>query len=122
MSNKKQTRYFITFVIFGMIFFFIVFKLYWDDRGKMIEEYVPVTSQTSLSGRVIKRMVNRGIWFIVDDGNKYRNESAFRSKDGDEYDWELKAGDSIYKRANNDTLVIVRDGISTVYIKRPGDW
>jgi len=122
MSSKKQIRFFITYVIFVIISFMILFKLLSNYQGRITQEYVPITSQTSLSGSVIKKMENRGIQFVFNDGEKYRSKSIFQSKDGDEYDLELKVGDSIFKKANNDTLVVVRDGISTVYIKRPGDW
>ncbi len=122
MSGKKQTRFFIAYVIFVIISFIILFKLHWDYQGRTSQGYIPITSQTGMGGRILKLNYNRGLGIVLNDGNRYFVKSEFLSRDDDRYPSKLKVGDSIFKKANNDTLVVVRDGISTVYIKRPGDW
>jgi hypothetical protein len=101
------------FIIVGGWIFMIKHQDY------LIQNYPTIEKFTEIRGRVSKVNLNRGI-FCIDfaDGRRSKDMEKIYNEKKQSIAFFLKEYDSIYKKANNDTIIVKRYGISYYFMLR----
>lgn len=98
------------FAILGIIF--MVAFLFWQSRRhkSIFKEYEEITKKTELSDKIFTILGERGYTrFKMADGGKYISNNIKNQK-RELLGLEAKPFDSIYKKKDCDTILLVRNG------------
>lgn len=98
----------------------ILFLVYMsNDRSYLLKNYPTIEKVTEISGRVSKVKLERGI-FCIDfaDGSRAKDMEKIYNEKKQSIAFFLKEYDSIYKKANTDTIIVNRYGISYYFMLR----
>jgi hypothetical protein len=123
MKNIKTTNFGRTYLMISIpvgIILSILFLVYMsNDRSYLLKNYPTIEKVTEISGRVSKVKLERGI-FCIDfaDGRRAKDMEKIYNEKKQSIAFFLKEYDSIYKKANNDTINVKRYGISYYFILR----
>jgi len=111
MKKKKWIIHSIIIVLLLPVFWYLVIS----RQDKIRKTHTPIIKETSIQGRIKKVVNNRGTYFEMTDGRLYIEGSFFVNEYKRRYGDDLKANDSINKKENSDTLLIIRGDKTYVY-------
>ncbi len=123
MKNYKTTNFGRVYLMISIpvgIILSILFLVYMsNDRSYLLKNYPTIEKVTEISGRVTKVKLERGI-FCIDFADGKRAKTMDDITDNKKHDIAsfLKEYDSIIKKANSDTIIVKRYGISYYFMLR----
>jgi hypothetical protein len=108
--KEKSKRFKICYTIIALTSIIITIWILIDrNRTFLINNYPTITKETEISGKVTKVNLNRGM-FCIDLSNGKRVKSMEDITDFKKHDiaFFLNESDSIFKKANSDTIIVKR--------------
>jgi len=114
----KQKRIIIKILIAVMM---LPLMWYWAFKRQddLCEKYTPVEKNVQVIGIVKKIIISHGFFFEMFDNKPYWEKEYYIDTNGHKYGLNLKVDDSIYKKADSDTLYIIRGDKTFIYTYRP---
>jgi hypothetical protein len=113
MKTVKPTSFGRIYLMISIPVGIILSIIFWismeKNRSYLIDNYPTIEKSTEISGRVSKVNLNRGL-FAIDLSNGKRVKSMDDITDFKKHDiaFFLKEYDSIFKKANSDTIIVKR--------------
>jgi hypothetical protein len=123
MKNNKATNFGKIYLIISIpvgIIFSILFWIYMsNNRSYLLTNYPTIAKVTEIRGRVSNVNLERGIFCIdLADGSRAKDMEKIYNDKKQSIAFFLKEYDSIIKKANNDTIIVKRNGISYFFMLR----
>ena len=96
----------------------LVFHLY-REQENLSKEYPRITFNSSLSGTVVEIFHNHGVFVKLSNGTQCSTGDKLIDNKGSDMGLFLIKNDSIYKKADSDTLYVIRGDKTFIYTYRP---